>query len=35
MQVVDAKKNWPELDAATFPASKVFEVPAFIVMNQK
>ena len=35
MQVVDANKLWPVLDEATFPASKVFKVPAISVMNQK
>ena len=35
MQVLDAKKLWPALDAASIPASNVFEVPASIVMNKK
>ena len=35
MQVLDADKLWPVLDAASFPASKVFKAPVIIVMNKK
>ena len=35
MQVLDAVKLLPVLDAASISASKVFQVPAIIVIKQK
>ena len=35
MQLLDTDKLWPVLEAASFPASKVFEPLAIIVINKK